>query len=813
DLAAALRRLAAAPDAGAATAARDEALAILEGTPLPGRPYSGIPLLNWNAPAKVKTVRAGDTVEVREVRFPGHAISDTWLLEFEDPSQPYSIRYRISELGGVAGGELQPTPLLADGDTRLGAVHSTVLPLMPAELATGTRDWSRFTTRRGHPRPGVPESSRLAEQVVEVRMPAPRLTRAILQPSKGPHAPSSFTLAPATGARLAAAQAAFGFSGAEPTEAERTSAIERLAETAPERQLWADLRALPAAGAGDFLERARALGEQDAVLVDAMRTRGALPGGAGADADADLTLLLQNGETYVSRTRLRRPASGRLQVRVVNRDGFGRSVSAIALHARTAVRGAEDWGRFAWTPLAGAPVAAGDSALVTFDVPAGAFGLWVGDGETGDQAATIVELEHGPPVASIAPTAGVGDGPLHQAIDANGDHWITLSGADAIVRLTPAADLAQSSRRVSLIPGGRHTPTAPQQPLEPTDVAVDHRGVVWSTLALGNAIARIDPALTRDGTTDGVRVYRLPACGPEECPAIFPPEPGAPPTRQPLQMKVTQDAQGNTLVWYTQANADRIGLLRVAADGREVGQAQFSCGCQAPFGIALDQAGDVWFTEGVTNRIGRLTPDPARPYAAAGARLRHYRVPSGVLLEEPELSPIPVVTSNPHSIAIDRRGLVWFTESATAKLGVLDPEAAVPDTPAGIAEFELPRTDFGTAANPADLTIDRAGTVFWADEYGDIVGTFVATGARESWRAGRAFRPAARRSLTDSPLVDPAGDLWFLEAGADRITRIGGVSAGNPTVAPRPDVTVDLAADTVAITDLAEAATVDVSVR
>src|SRR5918997_360259 len=86
DLAAALGRMAAAPDADAADDARREALAILAGEPLPGRVYDGIPLLNWNAPAKVKTVPAGGTVEVREVRFPDHAVSDAWLLFFEDPA-------------------------------------------------------------------------------------------------------------------------------------------------------------------------------------------------------------------------------------------------------------------------------------------------------------------------------------------------------------------------------------------------------------------------------------------------------------------------------------------------------------------------------------------------------------------------------------------------------------------------------------------------------------------------------------------------------------------------------------------------------
>ena len=809
DLDDALRALAAATDADAAAAARAEALAILEGTPLPGRPYSGIPLLNWNAPAKVKTVPAGGTVDVREVRFPGHSMSDAWLLRFEDPSQPYTVRYRVSQLGGTAGGELRPAPLLADGTDRFGAVPATLDPLIPPALATGTFDANRFTLQRGLS--GAPEASRLAEQVVEVRMPAPGLTQAILHPNTRPDTPSQFTLAPATEAREAAAATAFGFSGTTPTAAERTAAIERLADTAPERELWDDLRAL-SAGEPSFLDDARRIGAQDGTLVDGMRTRDALPAGTGADPDADLTVVIENGETYVSRTSLR-PAAGRVRVTVVNRDGFTHPVSAIALHDGAAVLPGDDWGRFAWTPLPGGDVAARAQTTLSLDVPADAFALWLGDAETGDQAATLVTLEHGPRLQSVAPTSDNGSLPLHQAVDAAGDHWISLSGADALVHLTPAADLSKSTRTVALIPGGKHAPSDPQPALQPTDVAVDHDGMVWTTLTLGNAIARVDPSAVQDGTTAGVRVYPLPACGDGECKVVFPPEPGTLPSRQPLQMKVTEDAAGNTLVWFTEPGVERIGLLRVAPDGTQLGQTHFSCGCIAPFGLALDQAGDVWFTEGVTNAIGRLTPDVTQPYLAGAATLRHYKVPSGIVVEEPELSATPIVTSNPHSVAVDRRGLVWFTESATGKVGVLDPVAGVAGTTAGIAEFDLPDTDFGTAASPADLTIDSAGTVFWADEYGDIVGSVQTRGARADWGPGRSFRPAARRSLTDSPLVDAAGDLWFLEAGANRITRIAGVGAPTPAVAARPDVDVDLSADTLAIRGLTDATSADVVVE
>ena len=73
-----------------------------------------------------------------------------------------------------------------------------------------------------------------------------------------------------------------------------------------------------------------------------------------------------------------------------------------------------------------------------------------------------------------------------------------------------------------------------------------------------------------------------------------------------------------------------------------------SCGCGAPAGIALDAAGDVWFTEEISNRIGRLTPGIAEPYGSAGMRLRHYDDPERRRDGRARALPRPIVTSVPH---------------------------------------------------------------------------------------------------------------------------------------------------------------------
>ena len=186
--------------------AQQEALAILEGRPLRSR-VQRHPAAQLERPAKVRTVPAGGTVDVTQIRTPGHSATDTWMLAFEDPAQPYTIRYRITELGGAYGGELRPAPLLEQDGRRLGGLHSVLLPLATPALATGTTDASRFTGQRGLPQHGAPEQTRLATQTIAVRMPPPHLTRAILDPSARPHDPALLTLHPATPERIAGRRA------------------------------------------------------------------------------------------------------------------------------------------------------------------------------------------------------------------------------------------------------------------------------------------------------------------------------------------------------------------------------------------------------------------------------------------------------------------------------------------------------------------------------------------------------------------------------------------------------------------------------
>lgn len=789
DLAAALAAMAAATSATDAAAARRRALDILEGNEgnpaLADRAYEGFGLLNWKV--KSQQVAANGTVTIRQIRWGEHVISDTWLLDFADPASPYSIRYEVVELGQAFGGELNPTPLLRNGTTVIGGQHSAIQPLaVEGNQDIGTTQSSRFTIARELG--AVPEQTRSGVQAVTVAMPPPNVTSAILDPNLRAGHEAVAALKPATAAEIAAARDAMGIANAVPTEADKLAAIAKLADESPEKQIWSQLRSLgelaPAADLATeaaYLSAANSAGAANTELVGAMRARGELP--AGVDpGTADITVVLQNNEAYVSRTQLRLAPGAQLQVRVVNRDEISHHISALDLHDRTRILGATDWGQFDWSDLPGGPQLAPNSeGTFTLSLAAKSFELWVGDLGSGDQAGAAIAIDR--EIKQDAIGFGAGSLPIHAVPDAAGDMWVVLLGTDTIARVRPAADLAGSAVDRYPLPGGRHEVDSPIAPLAPADIIVDGHGILWATLSSGNSIVRIDPALVQPGTSNGMRILALDPCptsGTPACKPEVPPIPNEQPTRRPTRLKSYIDGRGNTVLWFVEAGFSRVGVMRVDESGTQLNQTHFPCGCEFPESIDLGPDGSVWFSEVFENRIGRVTPDPVAPFSASAASIDHFNIPHSVEVMQPPLAD-PVQTSLPLSLAVDGRGRVWFSQSSLSGIAFLDPAAAVPGTTAGFTELHaptpakqpLPTSDFRSAAAPADVMTDRANNLWWSGEYGDQIEQLTPSGAQ-----GLRFRGSVRRGLTEGPVSDAAGNLWVVEAGGNLLTRISGVTRG-----------------------------------
>jgi streptogramin lyase len=799
DLSAALADLKTAGDADAAARSRGRALAIIEGdtraaadggrlvagdeTFLDRKAYAGIPLLN--TAAKVKDVPSGTTtVDVREVRFGDHAILDTSMLRFADMDTPFTINWHVTELGTSFGGELAPVGVPASGRAQSPLLTQLGLPT----LDMGTTAVSRF-----HPASDAAatrhEATRLATRVIAVQMPAPsQLAGGILDPNlKAGH--ETF------------AQIAVGPADATPPALPTNAGV---TEWSAVGQLRADLDALDPAN----VDAAHTLGTNDAALVPAMASRDTLPKPALASPTSGADVQFANAEAYVDTRNLRVAPGGTVTFSVSNLDaGVTRHFAVRQLHnrAKIAALGVLSWGAFDSDVLDGVDVPAGETRTLSVTPAADAFSLWVGDPAGGSQAAAAISLDRGPRKQSLE--LGLGPvKPLHQALDRTGKLWVSLANSDEVARLSPTSDsLSAAAPEVFPLPGGiadKPPPTgtpAVAPLLGPGDVQVDGHGIVWVTLGLANAIARIDPALTKPNTTAGITILHLQPCTFATCrrPAVGG-GPAAPLSRIPLQLRLYEDGGGNTVMFFTEQASDAIGVLRVAPDGNQLDEAHLNCGCLQPLGLALDPSGDIWFTEGSSNRIGRMTLDPTAPFSQDGHSILHYNIPSPVCEPVPGQTPNgdpncatpngplppltlpnPALTTLPHSVAVDRKGRVWYTGEASETVGYLDPATARPNTTDGFEDAPGPINEFGRRLAPADIAIDADGTAFFSDEYGDQIASATIDAAGKV-QAKFAFRPNARNSLTDSPLVDPDGNLWFLEAGANLITRISGVAVGVP---------------------------------
>jgi len=135
------------------------------------------------------------------------------------------------------------------------------------------------------------------------------------------------------------------------------------------------------------------------------------------------------------------------------------------------------------------------------------------------------------------------------------------------------------------------------------------------------------------------------------------------PTASARTMDLKFDSLGN--IWYTAGDIwggtppDIIGRLELSTGTITEWTVPTTGG--APFCLAIDGSGMVWFTEFGGNKIGKLDPSTNTFHE------------------------FPVPNSEPVDIAVDSHGTVWFTEADTYKIGGLSTEGVmVPEFPVNI---------------------------------------------------------------------------------------------------------------------------------
>lgn len=155
-----------------------------------------------------------------------------------------------------------------------------------------------------------------------------------------------------------------------------------------------------------------------------------------------------------------------------------------------------------------------------------------------------------------------------------------------------------------------------------------------------------------------------------------------------------------------------------------------------PLGITAGPDGNVWFTELIGNRIGRITPAGAVTEFSEGM--------------SPGKSGYSM--SGPLGIATGPDGNLWFTRGMNNLIGRITPAGAVSEFSAGITPDSL----------ASGITAGPDGNLWFTENWGGRIGRITPTGVVTEFAAG--ITPG----YGPGPITTgPDGNLWFTEMASD----------------------------------------------
>jgi uncharacterized protein (TIGR03437 family) len=204
-------------------------------------------------------------------------------------------------------------------------------------------------------------------------------------------------------------------------------------------------------------------------------------------------------------------------------------------------------------------------------------------------------------------------------------------------------------------------------------------------------------------------------------------------------------------LWFTEYMSNKIGRITTAGVISEYAGA--TAEQPGPQGIAAGPDGALWFAESGGgefggNVIGRITT-------------------AGVITEYA----IPTSNSSPTAITAGPDGALWFTENLSNKIGRI--------TTAGvISEYTVPMTD----GYPYAITVGPDGAL-WYTKYGNGNS---GLGRMTTLGAVTEYAIPTPNSFPSAITAGPDGALWFTEANSDKIGRIttAGVISEYPVPTP-----------------------------
>ena len=204
------------------------------------------------------------------------------------------------------------------------------------------------------------------------------------------------------------------------------------------------------------------------------------------------------------------------------------------------------------------------------------------------------------------------------------------------------------------------------------------------------------------------------------------------------------------------------GFEEVAVWGRDPGGVRF----EAPNGLTIDAAGNVYVTEFQGGHLRKFSPDGELLLEAAGSGAE------------------PGMLANPIGVAVDADGTIYVSESGASRVSLFGPDGTF------LAAFGSSGGGPGQFRSAMGIAVSDAFEVFVADFGNHRVQVFDREGAfRRSW-GGMGFGS----DQLNNPIglqIGPQGNVWVVDSGNERIqvfTQQGELVRGFVDVGPGPQI-------------------------
>jgi len=236
----------------------------------------------------------------------------------------------------------------------------------------------------------------------------------------------------------------------------------------------------------------------------------------------------------------------------------------------------------------------------------------------------------------------------------------------------------------------------------PHDPAVGPDGSLWYTGILSNTLGQLDPA------TGKIKEYPLKTAdsGPHGLAA---------------------DKEGK--IWFTANYKGYIGMLNPQT-GVVTEYPLPDPSARDPHSLVFDGQGSLWFTVQTGNFVGRFDPR------------------TGIITLKQSLT----ADSRPYGISVNSKGIPFFCEFGTNKIGRIDRETMK------ITEYVLPK-----GARPRRLAISADDMIYYTDYRRGYLGRLdPKNGKVDEWRS-----PGGNNSRPYGMTITPDGAIWYSESGVE----------------------------------------------